>query len=106
MVCAEATNMGYDRTDVRAALTRGKQRETYQKTIDEWTKCQPLIEQFTNERDPEQAWALCYDLFNEMQRMASNMYRIAGDRLSKLASKIPPSLFGDEDLSGGPPGRT
>jgi hypothetical protein len=96
MVYAEAMNMGYDRADVRKALTR-PQRTTYQNTITEWEDFQPRIDAFTKERDPQRSWELCYDLFNDMQRMSSNLYRIAGKRLATLTAKIPQSFFHEGD---------
>jgi hypothetical protein len=104
MVYAEAMNMGYDRDAVAAALNP-RQRRIYRNMIEAWNKCQPLIDEFANERDQHRAWELCYDLFNKMQSMASTMYRIAGKRLSTLMAKVPQTFFppgdnGPDDGSG------
>jgi TIR domain len=100
MVYAEALNMGYNRDDVAAALTR-TQREVYQRTIQQWEKCQPLIDAFCRERDATKSWETFENLFEELQSMASRMYQIAGKRLATLAESIPQSLFAASEADNG-----
>jgi TIR domain len=104
MVYAESINMGYNREDVANALNATQQR-IYRKTIEAWTNCQALIETFAKESDPLQCWALCYDLFNKMQTMASNMYRVAGRRIATLAANVPEIFFPPSD-PGNTPGES